>query len=265
MISFLVGGLCTLLALLGYRVYAACYSKYLKDRDEKDFETLFSHFGVAPQVTYSTLRDLAETVINEAGDVRELTLEALIPDRSASSIPFDTATSNTMPRILLIDEVDVFFQNEFFGSTHNPACRVHNDQTIAIMKHIWDNRDRDLTLNDIRHLEVYRQLVSTMIPDAFRLIDCEIVKMLQDVQNFQDPAYVVHEGKVGYKTLDSIDYKRWERYKTCFAHLHEPGIAAPYAEEQLAFAISCGAYSFAKILDKFQCILGVTGTLPCPR
>ncbi len=40
-------------------------------------------------------------------------------------------------RILLIDEVDVFFRSYFYGKSYNPVMLLTNDDLIFIMKEIW--------------------------------------------------------------------------------------------------------------------------------
>lgn len=60
------------LALLGKEVYSACYSSYLSDRDYHNFLFLFERLGVVKNIHYGTFQKLAEHVINENGDVREL-------------------------------------------------------------------------------------------------------------------------------------------------------------------------------------------------
>ena len=68
----MLGGLSCLLALLGFNVYCACYSKHLSKRDYLAFRELFHDFSVLNRVHYSTLADLAETVINKDGDLRSM-------------------------------------------------------------------------------------------------------------------------------------------------------------------------------------------------
>ena len=70
--------------------------------------------------------------------------------------------------MLLIDEIDVFFQNSFFGATHNPACTVHSDHTVALMRHVWDNRGKTpaITMQDVYDLPAYAGLAGDLIPEA---------------------------------------------------------------------------------------------------
>ena len=64
-----------LLALIGNEVNCVCYSQYLKDRDYADFKELFEAFEVTDLITYGTFSEISEKIINEKGDMRELTAE----------------------------------------------------------------------------------------------------------------------------------------------------------------------------------------------
>jgi hypothetical protein len=49
------------------------------------------------------------------------------------------------PRVLLIDEVDVFFSADFYGRTFNPITLFvdQNKHIEAVMHEIWRNRDKE--------------------------------------------------------------------------------------------------------------------------
>jgi len=70
--SILLGGLSCLLALLGFNVYCACYSKHLSRRDYLAFHEIFQDFGLLNRIRYSTLADLSEIIIKQDGDVRNM-------------------------------------------------------------------------------------------------------------------------------------------------------------------------------------------------
>lgn len=70
--SILLGGLSCLLALLGFNVYCACYSKHLSSRDYLAFREIIQDLGLLNRVHYSTLAGLAESIINKDGDLRDM-------------------------------------------------------------------------------------------------------------------------------------------------------------------------------------------------
>ena len=106
-----------ILALLGYEIDIVCYSEYLSNRDRASFERLFGRFGVSGRIQYGTFKDVCEKLLNKNGDVRQGVLAAMTGGphgydafvRSAAA-----AQATAKPRVLLIDEVDVFFHEDFY-------------------------------------------------------------------------------------------------------------------------------------------------------
>ena len=94
-------------------VDCVCYSAYLSERDKEDFEPVFKHFGVNEMVKYGTFQQLCERLINEEGDVRAMTLDVILGSKEARATPVRPEKK----RILLVDEVDVFFSGSFYGET----------------------------------------------------------------------------------------------------------------------------------------------------
>ena len=103
---------CIVLALLGSTVNCACYSDYLSERDFNSFSTLFEDFGVLDYISYGTFNKLCEDFINETGNIRDLVYGKIL----GQSVNFGRKTPDGRPKILLIDEVDVFFNKDFYGN-----------------------------------------------------------------------------------------------------------------------------------------------------
>jgi len=99
----------TLLAMMGYNVDCACYSKYLSNRDFVEFKPLFDGFGVTQYISYGTFGQLCEQFINSRGDIRQIVASTVT---GTSRSPKEDK-SKGRKRILLIDEVDTFFQPRF--------------------------------------------------------------------------------------------------------------------------------------------------------
>eukprot|EP01083_Nonionella_stella_P218675 783964_1 len=68
------------LALLDFDVYCACYSELLSQRDQKAFDKLFTQFGVQQNIQYQTFNKILEQMINDGGDVREITKNIVLGD-----------------------------------------------------------------------------------------------------------------------------------------------------------------------------------------
>ena len=106
--SVLLGVLATLLAIRGWDVDCVCYSSYLSARDAESFASVFRAFSIHDQVQYGTFNGLAEKSINAKGDVRKMTEEVVVKRGAPSALP---AAAGRRRKILLIDEVDVFFSD----------------------------------------------------------------------------------------------------------------------------------------------------------
>jgi hypothetical protein len=43
--------------------------------------------------------------------------------------------------ILLIDEVDVFFDQSLLSSMYQPTCKIFDSKITDFVKYIWENRN----------------------------------------------------------------------------------------------------------------------------
>ncbi len=159
--SLIIGLTATLFALMGYRVQAVCYSKYLATRDQEDFGNFFMVFGVKHKITYGTFESMASNVLNPmvSGTEQRITLEELIEDRilKHSTEQFGQLIhddrSNT---ILFIDEIDVFFSHRFYGSCRSSFKLIGIPALAGIQEYIWEMArkyyERSFILNEVEEL-----------------------------------------------------------------------------------------------------------------
>ena len=127
--------------------------------------------------------------------------------------------------ILLVDEVDVFFGNEFYGQTYNQVVEIREPEIQEILKKIWiawNQGGRRLKLNDIKSMPEYSRLLSKLSSFSF-LLENEISLMLDHVSKVDEVPYYldVENDCIGYKVMDSISYDVTYGYSTCFAYLKE--------------------------------------------
>ena len=106
-------------ALCDFDVRCACYSAYLSERDFKAFEAMFNLLDLRKQIIYNTFNQICEMEINKSGDLRQIMLNLVLKKSEKVEIKSD---SKARPQILLIDEVDVFFSESFFGNTYMPQA-----------------------------------------------------------------------------------------------------------------------------------------------
>lgn len=131
------------LALLGADVYCGCYSKHLSVRDEIAFRPLFKVLDVERHIEYGTLERLCETIINERGELRESIL-----NKVQNKSDRDKKIMSKRKKVLLIDEVDVFFDKDFYGNFYAPVAILKNENVQAIIKQIWEQRESFKSLKD---------------------------------------------------------------------------------------------------------------------
>jgi len=48
--------------------------------------------------------------------------------------------NNKPPQVLLIDEVDVFFSDSFFGNVYIPTAEIKHDAVSTLCDYIWEER-----------------------------------------------------------------------------------------------------------------------------
>ncbi|ETO10976.1 hypothetical protein RFI_26400 [Reticulomyxa filosa] len=248
------------LALLGFDVSCASYSEYLSCRDFKSFEPLFSALSVTDYIHYGTFNKLCERIINEGGDVRKLVESMIMPDdekKSADTLHVIRA------KVLLIDEVDVFFNKEFYGSCYSPAATLRHDSITKLVDYIWNNKKSFLKLRDVKQSNEYKECCK-VLKEWETLLDEAIKDMLDDIQKFESHRYQVSNDKIGYKEQDSICYNVRYGYKTLFAYYHEHAqnkISNESFKNNICISFRIGNFSYAEVPKSFCCIMGVSGTL----
>ncbi|CAF2540249.1 unnamed protein product [Rotaria sp. Silwood2] len=258
--SITLGATASILALLGFDVSCACYSEYLSQRDYTAFLSLFDSLGVLNHIHYGTFNRLCEYIINENGDIRQVVEQLVSKD---SNLAVENARIIKRAKILLIDEVDVFFSRDFYGNIYIPATSLKDPSITLLINYIWAQRKSKLTLNRVQGTQEYKNCC-IRFPKWELLIQEAIKDMISDVKSFESHNYVVKEDKIGYIELDNILYNVIYGYKTLFAYYfeHEKGkISEKSLEDNICIRIKCGSFSYAETPLKFHYIMGVTGTL----
>ena len=293
------------LALLGFDVNCACYSDYLSRRDYAAFANIFQAFGLSERIAYNTFNALAESVINSGfkdsssnssgGGIR-CAVEAYIQPQqsssnskrtrsisaivgkiaSASVAAIASATTfmsdnilgrrnESRPRVLLIDEVDVFLSKDFYGNVYCPFASVSHPTITALLRYLYDSRTSPLHT-------LYHQAISSIpfkdclnsFPSWNDLLQEALRNMISDLQTFEQHDYKVIDGKIAYMEHDDVTFKKRYGYKTAFAYMKEHfagSINRTVMEDNLYMTIQCGRFSYAEIPKLYHSIMGVTGTL----
>lgn len=248
-----------LFALSGYDVSVACYSEYLSVRDHSDFKAMFSEFKVQEKIHYSTFHQGCDALINDGSDIRTDVAD-MLAGRSVTK-----PLVQQSKRVLLIDEVDVFFSEDFYGNSYQPLAEIASPEFRALVEHIWSQRTdlSALRVNVIKQGVEYQNWQRTF-GGCSSLVD-EILKgLLVDLMNFKDHQYVVQNGRVGYYSAHGLIFNMRYRYKTMYAYFdaYEKGNTdRGQRDASCAMLINCGQFSYAEVPSRYDHILGVTGTL----
>ncbi len=256
------------LALHGYEVDAACYSEFLSRRDANDFEGIFNFLGLKHLIRYGTFNQLLERSLNQDYDLRTLTAVALGEEEKLERPDHRQPTRD---RVLLVDEVDVFFKRDFYGSLYRPTVIIQSDEFTTLVEFIWSQHTRDvtLTLSGVKKSEQYRAWLAKY-PRYEALLSNTLANMLGDLQKYtagQDHHYHVKEDRLVYDYQDGTSAERIEGYRTMWAALHERDrgtqLTRDSAQRYIGMQVGCGAFSYTRLLQEsgFKAILGVTGTL----
>jgi len=253
----------SIFALLGFDVSCACYSQYLSERDYNSFLLLFEKLDIKNDIHYGTFNVLCERVINEKGDIRKIVSNLISGKGNEANKRKDDPMK---PRILLIDEVDVFFSKDFYGQLYTPSASVYDNSINELMQYIWDSRMNNLTLNYVKNLDQYKKCQeffktwSSLLEEAVKMMIC-------DVQSFESHGYIVKDNRIAYKEQDNLVYNSVMGYKTFFAYMDEILKGNIQRSDDInnfmSIGINCGNFSYADLPLKpnFYFILGVTGTL----
>ncbi|CAF5016018.1 unnamed protein product, partial [Rotaria sp. Silwood1] len=249
-----------ILALLGFEVRCACYSQYLSERDCIAFLPLFDALNITEYIQYGTFNKLCEDMINRNGEIRKIVEHFISTDSNNSPVckrPTERA------KILLIDEVDVFFSQNFYGNVYTPSASLRDPTITSLINFIWKERKSKLSLRKVTYTDEYKACCNRF--PLWESLILEAVKdLIHDVNSFDSHDYVVKEDKIGYKEQDKIVYNIVYGYKTLFVYYceHEKGkITKSSLEERISINIKCGNFSYAEIPLQFKFIMGVSGTL----
>jgi hypothetical protein len=254
--SLTLGVLSSVMALLGIEVSCVCYSDYLSQRDYNSFFTIFQQLAILDKVHYGTFNKMCERLINERGDIRKL-LEDIIKGNPINN----RLTDKDHPKILLIDEVDVFFSKDFYGEAYTPGLRLQDPTIKDLTDAIWQLSSK-VSLTGVVSSPQFQACVNRL-PQWNNLLTEAVKNMIADLKDYKHD-YLVKDDRIQYKDADSYTPNIIKRYKTLWAYYHENSknrITPESLEANVAVIIQCGHYSFAEMPYQFNYIMGVSGTL----
>ncbi|CAF5093439.1 unnamed protein product, partial [Rotaria sp. Silwood1] len=173
-----------------------------------------------------------------------------------------TGSEKSQLKVLLIDEVDVFLSDKYYGGMYTPSVYLKNPLIKALLDEIWNNR-RLKGLNHVKTLPAYRNC-ATQYKHWLFLFDEAIKDMLAALQSYQSSTYLVQNDKIVYVEGESIVDNVVRGYDTVWAYYYEHqkgNISQNSLETNVGIIIHCGTFSYAEMPLDFSFIVGVTGTL----
>ncbi|CAE7561739.1 unnamed protein product [Symbiodinium sp. CCMP2592] len=203
---------------------------------------------------------------------------AVVPHAATAVVSADALTpavhaqaSPAAPKeeILIVDEVDVFFGENFYGRTHNQVATLAAPEIAELFHKLWESRnERDcpqVLFQSMKGTTAFTKLLQ-LFPDCADVLTSELKAMCLDLKDFdfQSADYIFEDGKIGYKILDGICWNVVHGYHTAFAYLHEAGKgnirdSDLVLDKALQLRIPCARFSYAGM--KCHRILGVSGTI----
>jgi len=168
--------------------------------------------------------------------------------------------SKEVRRVMIIDEVDVFFSKEFFGQLYRPATTVKSADIESLVNYVWNNKDT-ITLKDAENSAEFKKCLDAY-PKIPQLLKYNLIDMISSVRNFQH-VYVVHDNKIGYVLPEGLSFSASYGWKTIFAYYYEAGRGSiKMNPSQMAeLTVTCCELSYAMLPTYYKYITGVTGTL----
>jgi len=89
--------------------------------------------------------------------------------------------------------------------------------------------------------------------------------MIRDLAAYKNDVYTVSNGKIYYKEGDGLSDKIHYGYRTIWAYFHEhyvnKKVSVNELTKQMVINPAVAAFSYSKLPEYFNSILGVTGTL----
>ncbi|CAF4051597.1 unnamed protein product [Adineta steineri] len=247
-------------ALMGLDVNCSCYSEYLSQRDKNDFASLFQALGIDERIEYGTFNRLCENFLNEQCNLREKVRDMIMGNTNI--IDVSSKTIRMRQKVLLIDEVDVFLSEKFYGGMYTPSLLLRDLSIKSLLDTLWNSRHL-LTLSAVKDTSAYKDCEKRFSNWIF-LVDEAIKSMLCALQSYQSSTYTVKNDRIVYIEGESFVENVIRGYDTIWAYYHEKQkgfISEQSLETNVGIIVSCGTFSYAHMPKDFGYITGVSGTL----
>jgi hypothetical protein len=140
--SIVLATLAIYIAKTGVNAVVSCYSAYLCERDSKNFQQLFLKFKVTDRIAYNTFNEICEKALNNPQQNTRQRILDVITNASPKGGSVIGAAINKSS-VLLIDEVDVFFEKEYHGSTYRPALKLDDAASRDFIRFVFAELEKN--------------------------------------------------------------------------------------------------------------------------
>ena len=271
--SISLGIISTLFALLGYSVTVACYSSYLSGRDGHAFAGLREVYGVdvSGRITYSTIKGLVYKLLGTSLP----DFYSNIPTFLGGKVVSHFKSLQIQKRLLLLDEVDVFFGPSFYGDVFLPRAEIKSKDSESLLRYMWKHKERfnnstfKNSVEEIMLLSCVKSLLKEY-PNLQLHLPTQIKKMMLSLKYFPEDgsinhACIVKDDQVGYVHKWNLDFDTTKSYVTAFSYLyyHERGDikSDKYLLNHLTIGIIAANILYSELPNFFSLKLGLTATL----
>jgi SecA DEAD-like domain len=258
--SIVLGVVASILALLGYSVDVLCYSSYLSGRDRNAFRDMFADFGVDRCIWYGTLKGLAHRIVGNDYYVEARAMIEGLETANRKSVEF-------RPSVLLVDEVDIFFGGDVFGSVNRNCLSFSPKSFLTLLKSIWSRSATSVPTAACPTYPELEQFLGDLPPSLHPFVKQSIRSMEQaadSVRSGSSVAYQVVDDRIAYKYFDGVDTNVYKGYHTHFQYISEwergrVSDASMELHSELLYRVAVTSY--AEYPFSYDSILGITGTL----
>ena len=271
--SIPLGILSAFFALLECQVKVVCYSSYLSKRDHQAFSDLFKQLEISDSISYCIINQVLEIVMYN-GLPKFRTYAKNFLEGKPTLQPFTPRRSGK--NVLLLDEVDVFFGEHFYGKTCNIACYIDMEEVKELIRYVWDNKKslrkyQEVDIEQLTNLPATQKILAKY-PNLAPLLPDKIKSMLTSLYWFPDDGTTTHEcvvmdNEIRYR--DSVGNLTRSTYgfATVFAYLYYRERGAITSDkavsDSLYLTVFCARLLYSEIPKFFDLKLGLTGTLDC--
>ena len=200
--SIVLGITAAILSLLGYDVDCICYSSFLSERDWNAFKGMFVAMGVKSSIWYGTYDGVRRKLLHKYWSLSE----GVVGDKKPR-IAHSGQHGGHRCRVMLIDEVDVFFGPEAYGDTFNPGHFLSSKSISELYHYIWENCE-SLNHSEIMGLPQTEAILKSYPVFVHGLIKNELTYLKSAAENVKSKNhdYVAVDGKIGVK-VSRCDWK----------------------------------------------------------